>query len=371
VVRDFRNIECRDAVLAYDRMEYVLDERGVPVTRWDGETMRVSPITGEKIPDDTARKPVERYINPRKAAWPDADFVVGNPPFIGNKRMRIRLGDGYVEALRSAWPDVPDTSDLVMYWWQHAALLTRLEKLERFGLISTNSIRQAFNRKVIENAFLPSNDPPRGDRVGFNLGGSIPKTKGVVSLNLQPRQMGLSLAFAIPDHPWVDSDDGAAVRISMTVGEASRAGRVGLMRVGDPLSGPVLGRLLSVVREEEIDQDEVSVELEERYGIIHADLTIGARVISTKRLMANEGVCFQGMNLVGKGFRLSSEEVMALGFDLSALPDVIKPHFNARDFMQGGDSCFVIDFFGLSQDDAAKQFPSLYQRLLDRVKPER
>lgn len=102
VVRDFRNIECRDAVLAYDRVEFVTDEHGRPVTRWDGVTTKPSPVTGEPIPDETVRVPVERYVNPRKAAWPKADFVVGNPPFIGNKRMRLALGDGYVEALRSA-----------------------------------------------------------------------------------------------------------------------------------------------------------------------------------------------------------------------------------------------------------------------------
>ncbi len=35
--------------------------------------------------------------------------------------MRDALGDGYVEALRGAWPDVPETADFVMYWWHHAA----------------------------------------------------------------------------------------------------------------------------------------------------------------------------------------------------------------------------------------------------------
>lgn len=68
VIRDFRNIENRDAVLAYDRVEFVTDERGVPVTRWDGETMKISPVTGEQVPDETVRRPVERYVNPRKAA---------------------------------------------------------------------------------------------------------------------------------------------------------------------------------------------------------------------------------------------------------------------------------------------------------------
>jgi len=72
VIRDFRNIENRDAVLAYDRMEYVLDERGVPVSRWDGVSMKPSPVTGEDVPDDSKRVPLERYVNPRKAAWPEA-----------------------------------------------------------------------------------------------------------------------------------------------------------------------------------------------------------------------------------------------------------------------------------------------------------
>ncbi len=101
VLKDFHNIQCRDAVLAYDRMGYVTDERGVPVGRWDGKTMKKHPVTGEDVPDETAQVPLERYFNPRKAQWPKADFVVGNPPFIGNKRMRLTLGNGYVDALRS------------------------------------------------------------------------------------------------------------------------------------------------------------------------------------------------------------------------------------------------------------------------------
>ncbi|HEY8009929.1 MAG TPA: DNA methyltransferase, partial [Rudaea sp.] len=148
VIRDFSNIENRDAVLAYDSVEFVTDERGVPVTRWDGTTMKKSPVTGEDIPDDSARVPVERYVNPRKAAWPAADFVVGNPPFLGAKRLKAVLGDGYVEALRGAWPEAAESADLVMNWWHHAALLTQRGALQRFGFITTNSIRQTFNRRV-------------------------------------------------------------------------------------------------------------------------------------------------------------------------------------------------------------------------------
>jgi hypothetical protein len=67
VLRDFRNIECRDAVLAWDRIEPLTDDSGQPVTRWDGVTTKTHPVTGEQVPDDTARVQVERYINPRPA----------------------------------------------------------------------------------------------------------------------------------------------------------------------------------------------------------------------------------------------------------------------------------------------------------------
>lgn len=324
LLKDFHNIECRDAVLAWDRVDYETDERGRPVTRWDGRTTKKHPVTGLDVPDEAAQVPVEKYVNPRPAQWPQADFVIGNPPYIGNKRMRIALGDGYVEALRKSWPSVPETADLVMYWWEHAAELTRAGKVRRFGLITTNSLRQTFNRKVVER-HLADKHP-------------------------------LSLVFAIPDHPWVDSADGAAVRIAMTVGAVT----------GEA------GTLLAVERETPGEEGENRVVLAApRRGEIHADLMVGAKVGSAQRLKANSGLCFQGMNLVGKGFRLTPAAVQSLGYRLDALPDAIKPHRNARAMMQGAEDCYVIDLFGLSAEEAREQHPALYQWLLDRVKPER
>jgi hypothetical protein len=116
VLKDFHNIECRDAVLAYDRVEFVTDDKGVPVTRWDGKAYKKHPVTGEDVPDDKAQIPQERYVNPRKAAWPEADFVVGNPPYLGARTIRAALGDGYLHAVRSAYGDLPEHVDYVMYW---------------------------------------------------------------------------------------------------------------------------------------------------------------------------------------------------------------------------------------------------------------
>jgi len=90
VVHDYGNIECRDAVLAYDRQELATDADGRTVTRWDGKTTKVHPVTGEKVPDEAAQVPEWRYVNPRQAEWPQAEFIVGNPPFIGKLKMRER-----------------------------------------------------------------------------------------------------------------------------------------------------------------------------------------------------------------------------------------------------------------------------------------
>jgi len=101
ILRDYHNIECRDAVLAYDRKEPLLDDDGKPVTRWDGETMKKHPVTGEDVPDETAQVPVYRYVNPRKDEWPEAEFIVGNPPFVMNKRNRRALGVGHGGVVRA------------------------------------------------------------------------------------------------------------------------------------------------------------------------------------------------------------------------------------------------------------------------------
>lgn len=321
VVRDFRNIECRDAVLAYDRVEFVTDEHGRPVTRWDGVTTKPSPVTGEPIPDETARVPVERYVNPRKAAWPKADFVVGNPPFIGNKRMRLALGDGYVEALRSAWPEVPETSDFVMYWWHYAAQLTRQGALERFGFITTNSIRQTFNQRVVQ--------PHLSDKKG-----------------------ALFLAFAIPDHPWVDGSDGAAVRIAMTV--ATREVATGILQ--------------TVVMEDAMEHGEFSIQLATQRGQIQSNLRVGANINSARPLIANRGICFQGVKLVGSGFRLDEATYMAQ--DKEDRP-VLREYWTGRDVTARRVPEWVIDFFGMEEDEARKQHPRLYQKLVHDVKPFR
>ena len=61
-----------------------------------------------------------------EAGWPAADAVVGNPPFVGDKKMRGELGDAYTEALRAAYKGrVPGGADLVCYWFEKARATDR------------------------------------------------------------------------------------------------------------------------------------------------------------------------------------------------------------------------------------------------------
>ncbi|HEY9907513.1 MAG TPA: DNA methyltransferase, partial [Thermosynechococcaceae cyanobacterium] len=137
ILQDFHNIEYRDAVLAYDGKEEAIDQKtGRVKTRWGGRMMK-HPVTSENVPDPSDQIPIYRYINARPAEWQEADYIVSNPPFIGNARMRQRLGDGYVEALREVYVAVPDSVDYVMYWWHKSAELVRLGNLKSFGLITT------------------------------------------------------------------------------------------------------------------------------------------------------------------------------------------------------------------------------------------
>ncbi|MAP35286.1 MAG: SAM-dependent methyltransferase [Halomonas sp.] len=327
ILKDFHNIENRDALIEFEHREPLLDDNGQEVTIWDGISMKKSPATGELIPDETARTPVYRYHNSKRAEWPKADYIVGNPPFIGASTMRRALGDGYVDAVRQVFKGtVPESADFVMYWWHIAADAVRNGHAQQFGFITTNSLRQTFNRRVLEPHLNDAKKP-------------------------------LSLTFAIPDHPWVDGNDGAAVRIAMTVGRA----------------GEAPGLLQQVTNENSDESREARhVALSRREGKVFADLTIGADVAGAHPLLANSTIASRGVQLIGAGFIVTPEEANQLGLDNNpTLKQVIRNYRNGRDLTQTPRGVKVIDLFGLTADEVKWQFPSVYQWIFERVKPER
>jgi hypothetical protein len=83
--------------------------------------------------------------------WPTVDVIVGNPPFLGNQRLRRELGDEYLENLWKLYENrVPAFADLVCYWFEKARAQIAAGKAKRAGLLATNSIRGGANREVLK-----------------------------------------------------------------------------------------------------------------------------------------------------------------------------------------------------------------------------
>lgn len=83
--------------------------------------------------------------------WPTADVVIGNPPFLGDKKMRGELGDAYTSALRKTYAGrVPGGADLVCYWFDKARVQIATGQLARTGLVATNVLGRGANRQVVD-----------------------------------------------------------------------------------------------------------------------------------------------------------------------------------------------------------------------------
>lgn len=93
---------------------------------------------------DAEGKPVE-------PEWPEADVIVGNPPFVGGGRIRGQLGSDYTDSLFQLYGDrLPNFSDLVCYWFEKARSMIELGKVLRAGLLATQGIRGGANRTVLD-----------------------------------------------------------------------------------------------------------------------------------------------------------------------------------------------------------------------------
>lgn len=318
ILRAFKNInfgkpgQGYDAVLEHDGFELAREAGGKPKTRSTG---------------DGKEQEVGHYKNPHRPQWPVAEFIVGNPPFIGGKLLRSRLGDDYALALWKAHTQINESADFVMYWWDRAAeiLTAKGTLLRRFGLVTTNSVTQEFSGRVIKSRM--------------------------------EKKTPLSLVMAIPDHPWTKATpDAAAVRIAMTV--AAKGKQEGLLR--------------ETAREDALDTDTPVVGFKDRRGLINADLTVGEDVTGVAPLKANDGLCSPGVKLHGAGFIVTPQEAEHLGLGRrKGLDQHIRQYRNGRDLTAVPRGVMVIDLFGLQTDEIRKRFPEVYQHVLEAVKPER
>ena len=142
--------------------------KGIEINRFAAELARVSVWVGEiqwmrangfSAARDPILKPLgtiecrDALLNEDKSEtkWPEADVIVGNPPFLGNKRMIDILGEQYVDQLRGAYEhSLGKGVDLVMYWFDKALRQIERGDAVRAGLVGTNSIRGGVNRETLK-----------------------------------------------------------------------------------------------------------------------------------------------------------------------------------------------------------------------------
>ena len=227
--------------------------------------------------------------NPTEPAWPEADVIVGNPPFLGGKRMRSELRDEYVDDLFTLYRDrVPREADLVCYWFERTRKQIEAREIRRVGLLATNSIRGGANRRVL------SRIKETGD-----------------------------IFFAESDRPWIHN--GAAVRVSMVgFDDGSET-----MKVLDGVPAEVINSDLTG----SLDLTEARILAENRRIAFQGPVVVGPFDISAR--MAQEMLTVIG----NPNGRPNS--------------DVIFPVVNASDIVRRSRGWYIVDFGQRSLEDAA------------------
>jgi type II restriction/modification system DNA methylase subunit YeeA len=291
------------------------------VTLWIGDLqwLRKNGYTGWNEPilsslDQIENRDALLNADGTEAEWPAVDVIIGNPPFLGGKRMRSQLGDSYVEQLFAAYRGrVPAEADFVTYWVEKAwtAIGPPDETWQfgagrRAGLVTTNSIRGGASRQVLE-----------------------------------PIAEAHAIREAWSDEPWIL--DGAAVRVSMIA--------FGWGMAEQRLDGGL------------VDQ-------------INADLSgSGFDLTQARRLAENAGVAFMG-DTKGGAFDVSGEQArewLMLPLNPNGRPnsDVLKPWRNAMDMTRRSADKWIIDFGWTMSEAEAALYAAPFGHALMFVQPER
>ena len=238
------------------------------------------------------------------------DAIVGNPPFLGGKRVSGAIGVEFREFLVHVVAcGVKGNADLVAYFLRRACSLVTERGM--IGLIATNTVAQGDTREVGLDRLLAD---------GLVVHRAIQSDKWPArSASLEFAAIWASWCRGSSEIPAVI--DGQEVPLINSKLEA--AGRVS----GIPL-----------------------------------------------RLEESQGQAFIGCIPLGAGFMLEDQEAKEWLADDSALRDVIKPIVNGQDLNSRPDqsaSRSVIDFYRIDLATAQQDYPRALERLKTRVKPER
>ncbi|MBK1642157.1 hypothetical protein CKO12_09760 [Chromatium okenii] len=242
--------------------------------------------------------------------WPDADVIVGNPPFLGGSKKRGVLGDDYFSTLGTIYAGrIPAGADLVTYWFEKARTQIETGKANAAGLVSTNSIRGGANRQVLER---------------------ICKTTTIFN--------------AWSDEPWINS--GAAVRVS-------------LICFGNTEVMPVLN-----------GEKVAAIYADLTAGTIEAtsDLT------DANTLTENAGVAFQGSQKIGAfdiAGELARDWLLLPNPHNKPNSDVLKPSWNGLDVTRRQRDGWIIDFNVKMPEIDAAFYEAPFDYVVTNVKAER
>lgn len=252
--------------------------------------------------------------NPQRAIWPQAEFIVGNPPFLGDKKMISEIGETYVTTLRKIYKlDVPGQADLVCYWFEQARAYLGAKPNLRAGFVCTNSIRGGKNRVVLDHI----------------------------------KQEG-EIFHAWSDEPWIV--EGAAVRISLVC--------FGSKAIPDL-------RMLDSQIIDEIYADLTGKQLD----------TAGVNLTEAVPLSENQGIAFIGTQKNGDfdiDGRLAREWLVApRNPNFKPNSDVVKPWMNGQDITRRPSDTWIIDFGASMSEQNAALYEKPFEFVIQQVKPFR
>ena len=89
--------------------------------------------------------------HPAEPEWPAAEFIVGNPPFLGSQLIRGNLPESHTDSLFQLYGTrIPNYSDYCCYWFEKARQMIEDGSAQRVGLLATQGVRGGANRRVLE-----------------------------------------------------------------------------------------------------------------------------------------------------------------------------------------------------------------------------
>ena len=282
--------------------------------------------------------------------WPQADVIIGNPPFLGAKRLKPERGPDYVNAVRRAYPDVPGMADYCVYWFRrahdHLPACTADDPMAgRAGLVGTQNIRNNQSR----------------------VGGldHIVKTGTIVeAVDNQPWSGEANVHVSIVD--WVKTQNQKLLPEKRRLWSKAD---LSLPLLDGPEVKPGHSRVVTPGKRRGIRKDK-SYEMESREcAFINSALSDKTDVSGARVLPINEGICYTGQYPRHKGFMLSGIEAKEMLHAARQNRDVVWPFFVGREILTlPKPKRWVIDFQYMSILDA-KQYVLPFARIQKVVLP--